>query len=65
MRMLLLFPNIFIMSVAGYNLFSELGSANTYYMPIALHATVVIISVLFISLIIRSAFKVRYVEENN
>ena len=63
--MLLLFPNIFIMSVAGYNLFNELGSGSTYYMPIALHATVVAISVLFLSLIVRSAFKVRYVEENN
>lgn len=63
MRMLLLFPNIFIMSIAGYNLFSELDSGNTYYMPIALHATVVLLSVLFFSLIIRSAFKVNYVED--
>lgn len=65
MRMLLLFPNIFIMSIAGYNLFNELGSGNIYYMPIALHASVVLISVLLLSLIIRSAFKVRYVEERD
>jgi hypothetical protein len=65
MRMLLLFPNIFIMSIAGYNLFSELGSDNKYYMPIALHATVVVISVIILSIIIRSAFKVNYVEDRD
>jgi hypothetical protein len=65
MRMLLLFPNIFIMSIAGYNLFNELGSDNIYYMPIALHATVVVISALFLSLLVRSAFKVRYIESRD
>lgn len=65
MRMLLLLPNIFIMSIAGFNLFSELGSENMYYMPIALHATVMIISVLFLSALIRSAFKVRYIESRD
>lgn len=63
--MLLLFPNIFIMSIAGYNLFSELGSGNIYYMPVVLHATVIVLSMLFLSFIVRSAFKVKYVEERD
>jgi len=62
MRLLLLFPGIFIMSIAGYNLFSEVTSSQKYYMPIALHASVVILSVLFLSALVRSSFKVDYIE---
>lgn len=62
MRLLLLFPNIFIMSIAGYNLFNELEAEQTFYMPVVLHATVVLLSVFFFSLIVKSAFKVEYAE---
>lgn len=65
MRLLLLFPNIFIMSIAGYNLLNEVEADRTYYMPVALHATVIMLSLLFLSLIVRSSFKVDYVETND
>lgn len=65
MRLLLLFPNILILSIAGYNLFNELESGQTYFMAIALHASVMALCTVFLAYLLRSAFKIDYVETEN
>lgn len=63
MRLLLLFPNILILSIAGYNLFNELESGQIYFMAIALHASVMALCLLCLAYILRPVFKADF-EEN-
>ncbi|WP_116787707.1 hypothetical protein [Flavobacterium psychrotrophum] len=65
MRLLLLFPTVLILSIAGYNLFNELESGQIYFMAIALHASVTALCVLSLVYLLRSAFKPEYIETEN
>ncbi|WP_417350293.1 hypothetical protein [Flavobacterium alkalisoli] len=64
MKLVLLIPTVVLMAISGYNLsveFTKTGEAN-YLIFKAVHLTVLLISILCTAAIIRSMFKIKYVE---
>lgn len=65
MKLLLILPNLVLIAVAGINLSNELSSwqINRNLSVVALHLSVLIMCLVFVSLIIKSMFKVVSKEE--
>lgn len=64
MKIVLLIPTVVLMAISGYNLsieFAKTGEPN-YLIFKALHLTVLLISIICAGAIIRSMFKIKYVE---
>ena len=63
MKLILLIPNIILMVIAGYNLANDLNVASPNYLLIKMvHLSVLIITVVFMALIIKSMFTVKYID---
>lgn len=67
MRLLMLIPIFILMGISGYNLaggYNAPGIENTNTIgPEALHMGIILLCVAGISLIVRSAFTIKYTEE--
>lgn len=65
MKLLLILPNLVLIAVAGINLSNELSAAQLHknLSVIVLHFSVLLMCVVFISLIIRSMFRVSVKED--
>ncbi len=67
MKLLLLVPNFILMLISGYNLSENtiVSSADSNYITFNfLHVLVLAVCTLFVVLIVRSMFKVSYIDEN-
>ncbi|MFL9843871.1 hypothetical protein [Flavobacterium rhizosphaerae] len=64
MKLLLLLPNLVLLSVSGYNLYTGLTTSQgpNYIVYNLLHIAVSIICLTFIGMIIRSLFSIKYIE---
>jgi hypothetical protein len=65
MKLLIILPNLLLIAISGINLFNELSVAqmNKNLSVIVLHASVLIMCVVFVALIVKSMFKVVEVED--
>lgn len=63
MKLLLLLPNIAVLAIAVYNVINGSGPQNTFNFPVLIiHFIVMAMCITFIALIIKSLFKVTYVQ---
>lgn len=65
MKLLIILPNLLLIAISGINLFNELSVAqmNKNLSVIVLHASVLIMCVVFVALVVKSMFKVVEVED--
>lgn len=64
MRFLLLIPNFILIAVSAYNLTANetLNNDGSYFPYTLLHLLVMLICILFVAMVIKSAFAVKYTE---
>ncbi len=64
MKLLLLIPNFVLMAIAGYNLANEFekNAEPNYLLFKLLHAAVLLITIVFAYIIVKSMFTIRYME---
>lgn len=65
MRLLVLIPVLLIGAIAGYNLYAEITATQPIFMIIALHAVVTGVCVLISAMIVKSAFYIKYADQEN
>jgi len=67
MKLLIILPNLLLIAISGINLFNELSvvQMNKNLSVIVLHASVLIVCVVFIALVVKSMFKVIEVEDTS
>lgn len=65
MKLLIILPNLLLIAISGINLFNELSVAqmNKNLSVIVLHASVLVMCVVFVALVVKSMFKVVEVED--
>lgn len=66
MRLLLLIPNLILLVISFYNLANDVAWKNgpNYLSFTVLHVLVMLMCLLFITLILKSVFRLNYVEGN-
>lgn len=62
MKLLMLLPNLVLMAISGINLYNEFQLPNANLAVALLHVAVLVMCLTFVSLIVKSMFKVKYTE---
>ena len=62
MKLLMLLPNIVLMAISGINLYNEFQLSNANLAVAVLHFAVMVMCLTFVTLIVKSMFRVKYTE---
>lgn len=64
MKLLMLLPNLVLIAVSGVNLSNELSGStlNNNLAIIVLHLSVLVLCLVFVALIVKSMFSIKYIE---
>jgi hypothetical protein len=62
MKLLMLLPNIVLMAISGINLYNEFQLPNANLAVAVLHFAVMVMCLTFVTLIVKSMFRVEYTE---